>query len=221
MATWNQIIFNKPVPCGYAQIRVRRTSTSPFESFRVRVCFVPVRTCVQVRRSRAKKALKIKAFNDTKIQVSIFGSNKWRWNFPDTIFHFLGAYWLTFGPHWTFARAKTSRRCYRIVQKISSCLSVSLTIPTSKEFPGIFTWNFRGLGVGMAVVSFTVGAYYTMVSGWALYYFFNSFQDPLPWSSCPIEQTDYTFDNVTYNDIPMPVDECAKAGPGSKLRWLT
>ena len=68
----------------------------------------------------------------------------------------------------------------------------------------------------MAVVSFTVGAYYTMVSGWALYYFFNSFQDPLPWSSCPIESTDYSFDNVTYNDIPMPVDECAKAGPGSE-----
>ena len=76
-------------------------------------------------------------------------------------------------------------------------------------------FKFRGLGVGMAVVSFTVGAYYTMVSGWALYYFFNSFQDPLPWSSCPIESTDYSFDNVTYTDIPMPVDECAKAGPGS------
>ena len=86
------------------------------------------------------------------------------------------------------------------------------TVSSVREFEPFF----RGLGVGMAVVSFTVGAYYTMVSGWALYYFFNSFQDPLPWSSCPIESTDYSFDNVTYTDIPMPVDECAKAGPGSK-----
>ena len=70
----------------------------------------------------------------------------------------------------------------------------------------------------MAVVSFTVGAYYTMVSGWALYYFFNSFQDPLPWSFCPIANTDYSYDNVTYTDIPMPIDECAKAGPGSKWK---
>ena len=95
-----------------------------------------------------------------------------------------------------------------------SFLSPTSVYPIFQKLKPYF--KFRGLGVGMAVVSFTVGAYYTMVSGWALYYFFNSFQDPLPWSSCPIESTDYSFDNVTYTDIPMPVDECAKAGPGSK-----
>ena len=95
-----------------------------------------------------------------------------------------------------------------------SFLSPTSVYPVFQKLKPYF--KFRGLGVGMAVVSFTVGAYYTMVSGWALYYFFNSFQDPLPWSSCPIESTDYSFDNVTYTDIPMPVDECAKAGPGSK-----
>ena len=94
-----------------------------------------------------------------------------------------------------------------------SFLSPTSVYPVFQKLKPYF--KFRGLGVGMAVVSFTVGAYYTMVSGWALYYFFNSFQDPLPWSSCPIESTDYSFDNVTYTDIPMPVDECAKAGPGS------
>ena len=96
--------------------------------------------------------------------------------------------------------------------KSSSDFVTNNTVSSVRHFEPFL----RGLGVGMAVVSFTVGAYYTMVSGWALYYFFNSFQDPLPWSSCPIESTDYSFDNVTYTDIPMPVDECAKAGPGSK-----
>ena len=37
----------------------------------------------------------------------------------------------------------------------------------------------------MACVSFSVGAYYTMIAGWALFYFFNSMAATLPWSYCP------------------------------------
>lgn len=31
-----------------------------------------------------------------------------------------------------------------------------------------------------------VGLYYNTIVAWILWYFFNSFQDPLPWSVCPL-----------------------------------
>lgn len=35
-------------------------------------------------------------------------------------------------------------------------------------------------------VSFLVGLYYNAIIAWVMWYFFNSFQDPLPWSTCPL-----------------------------------
>ncbi len=35
-------------------------------------------------------------------------------------------------------------------------------------------------------VSFLVSLYYNTIIAWVMWYFFNSFQDPLPWSQCPI-----------------------------------
>lgn len=35
-------------------------------------------------------------------------------------------------------------------------------------------------------VSFMVGFYYNTIIAWVMWYFFNSFQDPLPWSECPL-----------------------------------
>lgn len=35
-------------------------------------------------------------------------------------------------------------------------------------------------------VSFMVGLYYNTIIAWVMWYFFNSFQEPLPWSSCPL-----------------------------------
>ena len=35
-------------------------------------------------------------------------------------------------------------------------------------------------------VSFMVGLYYNTIIAWVMWYFFNSFQDPLPWSQCPL-----------------------------------
>lgn len=35
-------------------------------------------------------------------------------------------------------------------------------------------------------VSFMVGLYYNTIIAWVMWYFFNSFQDPLPWSDCPL-----------------------------------
>lgn len=38
------------------------------------------------------------------------------------------------------------------------------------------------------LVSFVVGMYYNTIMAWVMWYFFNSFQDPLPWSQCPLNE---------------------------------
>ncbi|KAL0628957.1 Inactive sodium-dependent neutral amino acid transporter BAT3 [Plecturocebus cupreus] len=42
-----------------------------------------------------------------------------------------------------------------------------------------------GLGLGCVMLSFLVSLYYNTILTWVLWYFLNSFQHPLPWSSCP------------------------------------
>ncbi|KAG5843088.1 hypothetical protein ANANG_G00184770 [Anguilla anguilla] len=43
-----------------------------------------------------------------------------------------------------------------------------------------------GVGIASMLVSFLVGLYYNTIMAWVMWYFFNSFQEPLPWSQCPI-----------------------------------
>ena len=43
-----------------------------------------------------------------------------------------------------------------------------------------------GVGVASAIVSLFVCMYYNMLLGWCFFYLFGSFQDPLPYSSCPL-----------------------------------
>jgi solute carrier family 6 (neurotransmitter transporter) protein 19 len=35
-------------------------------------------------------------------------------------------------------------------------------------------------------VSFLVSLYYNTIMAWVMWYFFNSFQETLPWSQCPV-----------------------------------
>uniref|UniRef100_A0A2K5DVX2 Solute carrier family 6 member 19 n=1 Tax=Aotus nancymaae TaxID=37293 RepID=A0A2K5DVX2_AOTNA len=60
----------------------------------------------------------------------------------------------------------------------------------------------KGLGVASMLVSFVVGLYYNTIIAWVMWYFFNSFQEPLPWSQCPLNE-----DKTGY------VDECARSSP--------
>ncbi|TTZ70356.1 Sodium-dependent neutral amino acid transporter B(0)AT1 [Bagarius yarrelli] len=57
-----------------------------------------------------------------------------------------------------------------------------------------------GVGIASMLVSCMVGMYYNTIIAWVMWYFFNSFQDPLPWSQCPIN------DNRT--DV---VSECGRS----------
>lgn len=72
----------------------------------------------------------------------------------------------------------------------------------------IGVWNeispyLGGLGLASVVVCFLVSLYYNVIIAWCLFYFFKSFQSPLPWSSCPLEPV--TLGNVT---VMEPVHEC-------------
>ncbi|KAM9823769.1 inactive sodium-dependent neutral amino acid transporter B(0)AT3 [Neosynchiropus ocellatus] len=71
----------------------------------------------------------------------------------------------------------------------------------------IGVWNsispyLGGVGIASMVVSFLVGMFYNTILAWVLWYFFNSFQEPLPWSQCPIN------DNFTEYNL-----ECKKSTP--------
>lgn len=41
-------------------------------------------------------------------------------------------------------------------------------------------------GIASMLVSLLVGLYYNTLIAWILWYLFNSFQDPLPWNHCPL-----------------------------------
>uniref|UniRef100_A0AAV2KAH8 Transporter n=1 Tax=Knipowitschia caucasica TaxID=637954 RepID=A0AAV2KAH8_KNICA len=45
-----------------------------------------------------------------------------------------------------------------------------------------------GLGISSMLVSFLIGLYYNTITAWILWYLFNSFQDPLPWDQCPLNE---------------------------------
>uniref|UniRef100_UPI0037E9BE20 sodium-dependent neutral amino acid transporter B(0)AT1-like n=1 Tax=Semicossyphus pulcher TaxID=241346 RepID=UPI0037E9BE20 len=70
-----------------------------------------------------------------------------------------------------------------------------------------------GIGIGSMLVSLLIGLYYNTLIAWIMWYFFNSFQSPLPWSQCPLNENgtgfvsecqrsstvDYYFYRVTLN----------------------
>lgn len=54
---------------------------------------------------------------------------------------------------------------------------------------GITAWRkicpmFEGVGVASQVIVAYLNIYYIVVLAWALFYLFNSFKDPLPWTTC-------------------------------------
>ncbi|XP_033837410.1 solute carrier family 6 member 19b [Periophthalmus magnuspinnatus] len=57
-----------------------------------------------------------------------------------------------------------------------------------------------GIGIASMGVSLTISLYYNTIIGWILWYLFNSFQDSLPWSQCPIN-----------SNLTGPVSECERS----------
>lgn len=81
---------------------------------------------------------------------------------------------------------------------------LELAIGQSLRQGSVGVWNaihpyLGGLGYACVVVCLLVGMYYNMIIAWCFYYLFASFQDPLPYSTCP------NTDNAT-------LEECKEAG---------
>ncbi|KAJ9595050.1 hypothetical protein L9F63_013647, partial [Diploptera punctata] len=82
----------------------------------------------------------------------------------------------------------------------------------------IGVWNqvspyLGGIGISSAVVSFNVALYYNTIIAWCLFYFVQSFQSELPWSSCPNKY--YT--NGSYTVEP----ECVTSTPTQYFWYRT
>uniref|UniRef100_A0A8C6SKV8 Solute carrier family 6 member 19 n=1 Tax=Neogobius melanostomus TaxID=47308 RepID=A0A8C6SKV8_9GOBI len=54
----------------------------------------------------------------------------------------------------------------------------------------LFTVLLFLAGIASMSVSFLVGMYYNTIIAWELWYFFNGFQSPLPWSQCPLNDNE-------------------------------
>lgn len=71
----------------------------------------------------------------------------------------------------------------------------------------IGVWNYisprlGGIGFASCMVCFFVALYYNVIIGWSLFYFSQSFQQPLPWHECPLVK------NTTSTYV---VPECEKS----------
>ncbi|XP_054276986.1 sodium-dependent neutral amino acid transporter B(0)AT3 isoform X2 [Macrosteles quadrilineatus] len=67
---------------------------------------------------------------------------------------------------------------------------IELGIGQKMRLGSLGVWNtihpwLGGIGIASCTVTFFVALYYNVIITWCFYYFFNSFQSPLPWSYCP------------------------------------
>ncbi|KAL3044122.1 hypothetical protein OYC64_003873 [Pagothenia borchgrevinki] len=77
-----------------------------------------------------------------------------------------------------------------------------------------------GIGIASMLVSLLIGLYYNTLIAWIIWYLFNSFQSPLPWTQCPLNingtgfvpecqqssTVDYYFYRVTLNSTTSIAD---------------
>uniref|UniRef100_A0A8D2QTE2 Solute carrier family 6 member 18 n=1 Tax=Zosterops lateralis melanops TaxID=1220523 RepID=A0A8D2QTE2_ZOSLA len=71
-------------------------------------------------------------------------------------------------------------------QYILSCIGFAVGLGNVWRFP--YLCQIHGGGIGSWMVSVLVSLYYNTVLTWVMWYFINSFQEPLPWSVCPLNE---------------------------------
>ncbi|XP_063113992.1 sodium-dependent neutral amino acid transporter B(0)AT1 isoform X2 [Cavia porcellus] len=85
-------------------------------------------------------------------------------------------------------------------QYMLTCVGFCVGLGNVWRFP--YLCQSHGGGIASMMVSFMVGLYYNTIIAWVMWYFFNSFQEPLPWSECPLNENQTGY-----------VDECARSSP--------
>ena len=74
--------------------------------------------------------------------------------------------------------------------------------------------NLWGIGLSAIVVTVYISLYYNIIMSWVILYFFNSFQDPLPWAKCngqTINRTsDFYFDHINETDYASCVNDSTR-----------
>ncbi|XP_059899422.1 sodium-dependent neutral amino acid transporter B(0)AT3-like [Gadus macrocephalus] len=60
-----------------------------------------------------------------------------------------------------------------------------------------------GVGIASMAVSFLTNLYYNTILAWVLWYFFHSFQEPLPWSQCPLVDNFTAFNKECLDSTPV------------------
>ncbi|XP_061737486.1 sodium-dependent neutral amino acid transporter B(0)AT1-like [Nerophis ophidion] len=83
-----------------------------------------------------------------------------------------------------------------------------------------------GLGIASMLVSFFVALYYNTLIAWILWYLFNSFQSPLPWTQCPLadNRTGYIAEchqssSVDYFFYRVTLDSSTSISDSGGLHW--
>uniref|UniRef100_A0A672YLI7 Transporter n=1 Tax=Sphaeramia orbicularis TaxID=375764 RepID=A0A672YLI7_9TELE len=86
-------------------------------------------------------------------------------------------------------------------------LYLEMAIGQRLRLGSIGAWNsispfLGGVGIASMIVSLLICLFYNTIMAWILWYFFHSFQNPLPWTQCPLNEN-----RTGYNA------ECEKSTP--------
>ena len=74
--------------------------------------------------------------------------------------------------------------------------------------------NLWGIGLSAIVVTVYISLYYNIIISWVILYFFNSFQDPLPWAKCNGQtinrSSDFYFNHINETDYASCVNDSTR-----------
>ncbi|KAG7260610.1 hypothetical protein CRUP_008632 [Coryphaenoides rupestris] len=90
----------------------------------------------------------------------------------------------------------------------------------------IGVWNYisprlGGIGFASCLVCFFVALYYNVIISWSLFYFSQSFQQPLPWHECPLikNQNSTCHSATTFYWYREALDISDSISDGAQLNW--
>ncbi|KAA8586185.1 hypothetical protein FQN60_007754, partial [Etheostoma spectabile] len=109
-------------------------------------------------------------------------------------------------------------------QYILTCVGFCIGIGNVWRFPYLCQ-SHRG-GIASMLVSLLIGLYYNTLIAWILWYLFNSFQDPLPWTQCPLNDNGTGFvpecqqsSSVDYYFYRVTLNSSASIADSGGIQW--